>query len=486
MLTRLRVSGFKNLVDVDVRFGPFTCVAGANGIGKSNLFDAIHFLSLSVDRPLIEAAREVRGGRTAGALSLFQRVGTASRDVVSFEVEMIVPPRGRDEFGYEAEATITFLCYRLTLGRRDTAEQPLEILEEELRHIPRFEAHKHLAFKHSASKWRDSVITGERRAPYFLSTTHDGGERFIQVHQDGSHGRPVRYRASQLPRTVLSRAGAAESPTALLVRREMRSWRLLQLEPSALRRPDELTSPDRLGSDGSHLAAALYRLVRSAGSEKTYDAIASRLAHLVDDVRSVHVDRDDQRGLLTLRVIDREGTEHPAPSMSDGSLRFLALAVLELDRESQGLICLEEPENGVHPERIPAMLELLHGVAADVHQPAGDDNPLRQVIVNTHSPAVVAQVPEDSLLVALHRKDEDERLGTFRKVELHPLPDTWRAKIPGCPEPVPFDRLLAYLNPTVPAAARGVSDRDPRRRVMDREDVRQMLIPFGEAASDED
>jgi AAA15 family ATPase/GTPase len=45
MLTRLRVTGFKNLVDVDVRFGPFTCIAGANGVGKSNLFDAIGFLS---------------------------------------------------------------------------------------------------------------------------------------------------------------------------------------------------------------------------------------------------------------------------------------------------------------------------------------------------------------------------------------------------------------------------------------------------------
>jgi AAA15 family ATPase/GTPase len=37
VLTRLRVSGFKNLVGVDVRFGPFTCIVGANGVGKSNL-----------------------------------------------------------------------------------------------------------------------------------------------------------------------------------------------------------------------------------------------------------------------------------------------------------------------------------------------------------------------------------------------------------------------------------------------------------------
>lgn len=46
MLTRLKVSGFKNLVEVDVRMGPFTCIAGVNGVGKSNIFDAIQFLSL--------------------------------------------------------------------------------------------------------------------------------------------------------------------------------------------------------------------------------------------------------------------------------------------------------------------------------------------------------------------------------------------------------------------------------------------------------
>ena len=45
MLTRLQVDGFKNLAAVDVRFGPFTCVAGPNGVGKSELFDAITFLT---------------------------------------------------------------------------------------------------------------------------------------------------------------------------------------------------------------------------------------------------------------------------------------------------------------------------------------------------------------------------------------------------------------------------------------------------------
>lgn len=45
MLTRPKVTGLKNLVGVAVRFGSFTSSAGANGVGKSNLFDAIKFLN---------------------------------------------------------------------------------------------------------------------------------------------------------------------------------------------------------------------------------------------------------------------------------------------------------------------------------------------------------------------------------------------------------------------------------------------------------
>lgn len=121
MLTRLRISGFKNLVDVDVYFGPFTCVAGANAVGKSNLFDAIHFLSALADHPLIDAALSVRdeGGRTTDVKSLFHRVGDTFDKEMSFEAEMIVPHEGWDDLGQRAKATITFLRYSVTIAYRE-------------------------------------------------------------------------------------------------------------------------------------------------------------------------------------------------------------------------------------------------------------------------------------------------------------------------------------------------------------------------------
>ena len=76
-------------------------------------------------------------------------------------------------------------------------------------------------------------------------------------------------------------------------------------------------------------------------------------------------------GLLTLVVTDRDRTAHPARALSDGTLRFLALAVIDLDPEGERLLCLEEkPENGIHPERIPAMLELLQDISVDADEPS--------------------------------------------------------------------------------------------------------------------
>ncbi len=506
MLTRLKVSGFKNLVDVDVRFGAFTCIAGANGVGKSNLFDAIRFLSALADLPLIEAALSVRDeeGRTGDVRSLFHRVGENYNNEMSFEAEMIVPLEGVDDLGQKAKASITFLRYSVQLAYRadDSLRSlgALEILKEELVHINLGDAAKHIFFPHTAKTWRKTAVQGERRVPYFISTEGEGTSRVIKLHQDGgSSGRPLTRSAANLPRTVLSVTNAAESPTALMARREMQSWQLLQLEPSSLRQPDEFTASTKLETDGSHLAATLYHLARLSRQkngqlddeldDQIYYEIANRLANLIDDVDKVWVDRDNRRELLTLMVTSRDGTSHPAKALSDGTMRFLALAVLELDPESQGLLCLEEPENGIHPERIPKILQLLQDIATDTDEAIGLDNPLRQVIINTHSPAVVMQVPEDSLLVAELR--ETIRSGQrFKRVCFGYLPGTWRQlKDPETDSVnvISKGKLLAYLNPVPNQDLESDGDeydnyqkskpaKSRKRRVVDRKDL-QLLLP---------
>ncbi len=402
MITRMKITGFKNIVDLDVRFGPFTCVAGANGVGKSNLFDVIMFLSALADKTLIEAAMSVRGegGRVADVRHLFHRSGPKYVDKMTFEVEIFIPHQGVDDYGQMAQASITSLRYALCLAYRpdqgNSSTGKLKLIYEELQRIKLGDANKHFLFPLKVATWRKSAVQGRNRRAPFISTDGNGSDRVIKMHQDSGESKSKQRRAgagrsfpaATLPRTVLSSAtNAAESPTALLARREMQSWRFLQLEPSALRRPDEFTAPKKMSSDGLHLPATLYRLAehdRDSGSNKVSDDSANRiyaelsahLSELINDVRDIRVDRDEKRELLTLELVDSGGAAHPARSLSDGTLRFLALAVLAMDTQEQGVLCLEEPENGIHPKRIAAMIQLLRDITTDTDEPVGPGNPL--------------------------------------------------------------------------------------------------------------
>ncbi len=493
MLTRLRVNGFKNLVDVDIHFGPFTCIAGANGSGKSNLFDALHFLGALADGTLMDAALSVREGsvRAQDIQNLFLHVADWYAPRMSFEAEMIVPREVTDDLGQNARAEFTFLRYELVLTLSHDAGVPgLRIEREELSSMTMAEASGFVYFPHS-SQWRDSVLHGRRAWPLISTESGENGN-LIRVHQDGRQGRIPKWLASTLPRTVISVSSTTENPSILAARREMQSWRLLQLEASALRRPDEFTAPARMASNGLHVPAVLYRLIHQQPataetgkdanganiihSGQVYARIANRLNELVEDIRGVYIERDIQRELLTLYATTKEGTAYAAKSLSDGALRFLALTVMELDSEAQGVLCLEEPENGIHPNHIPAMIRLLKDIACDTQEPVDPYNPLRQVIINTHSPAVVAEVPEGSLLLArlIEHVDEGRR---YRGPQFCCLSETWRANAGQSPI-ITKGEMLAYLQRMQPYDERD-DDSVPAiedKRVADRQDL--LPLPF--------
>src|SRR5262249_51806595 len=125
------------------------------------------------------------------------------------------------------------------------------------------------------------------------------------------------------------------------------------------------------------------------------------------------------------------------------------------------LLCLEEPENGMHPERVPAVIELLGDIAVEPSLPIDAQNPLRQVIINTHSPSVVACIDEGALLAAHEvRVRNDSGVDTY--VTLRHLSKTWRAKVDSNAPQIPLGELVAYLNPL----AVGAHSKDvPRGRV---------------------
>ncbi|MEV7087390.1 AAA family ATPase [Streptomyces sp. NPDC093085] len=438
MLTRLEVDGFKNLLDLRVEFGPFTCIAGENGTGKSNVFDAIQFLSLLADRSMIEAAQAVRG--THGSLhgdarDLFWNGYAEGEHLMTFAAEMIIPGEVEDDFGRLAEPTSTFLRYELRLGyqppRGGERGGRLTLLYEDLSKIRPRDAASQLRFPHSAKGFRNTVVRGRPSTAPYISTSLDTGDAVVQIHADGRRGQPRPAPASRAPGTMLSTINRNDDPTILAARREMQSWRRLALEPSALRTSDRYQDPSTMQPDGLHLPRSLDRIAREKSPDdpaRVYSRVAGRLSDLSGlHVRTLHVEADDTRELLTIKLHEINGMELPARSLSEGTLRFLALCVLLEDPSAQGLLCMEEPENGIHPANLLAMVNLVRDLAVDPSEPVDEDNPFRQVLINTHSPGVVQLVDPADLLIADTATVPREVSKTARALRLRPLAGTWRA-----------------------------------------------------------
>lgn len=432
MITRLRIKGFKNIVDSEFHFGPFNCIAGLNGVGKSNLFDAIMFLSALADKPFVEAAKGVRGGENALGLRCVGAPG-----FIEFDADIIIPESGVDDFNQKAIAGFTYLNYQLRLEVKAVVEDGysvtrIQLVSENLKGYPQSHAVRNLKFKYSRD-WLRSVVKSAKTSDTFIYT-EDGrvflpSDRMLKDNKKvRGGGKAMPFSIETLPRTVLSSAqNADENRTAVLVRREMRSWRQLQLEPSALRGTDDFDSPRNVDRWGAHIPGTLYKLATQNDADRVYFTLANRLAQLVEGVKGVSVDRDDSRNVFRFMLEDEEGLILPAGALSDGTLRFVALSIIEQDSSESGLICFEEPENGIHPQRVDAMLQLLYDIASDCNFAVDERNPLRQMIITTHSPLVAYKVARDDLFFVESRfvREGQKRVAS---VSLLAVAGSWRCE----------------------------------------------------------
>ncbi len=449
MITRIKIDGFKSLRQTEMYLGPFTCIAGANAIGKSNFFDAILFLSRLADFTVFEAIKSIRSEniKHSNLTDIFYKSGDNRMQTMRFEVDMLIPSVAIDDMGQNAEATITSLRYiiELKLNEQSSEKELVEIVKEELLPMTQTDTKNSLFFKYK-QEWLKSVLNKRRNSKSpFISTKTDK----IKLHQDGNKGRTSEFIAEKMPRTLLSTV-TAESPTAFLARQEMRNWKMLQFEPSAMRQPNSTYEAKNaeITSNGSNLPATLYRLHNEKKDSDIYQTLTNKLKELVNEVADINVDKDDKRDLLTLQVRFKDGLILPAQSLSDGTLRFLALAILNQDSRSSGLICLEEPENGINPTKITEMVKLLEEMATDTDSAVDEDNPLRQVIINSHSPLVVSSVADESLYLATAKEKYSEEFGKkIKYTGFSALQNTWKT-LNKLSESTTLSQIISYLETT--------------------------------------
>jgi len=220
-------------------------------------------------------------------------------------------------------------------------------------------------------------------------------EEAVTWHEDG-HPRPDRtVLGFGVEKTLLNDPDRRADPKVRVVRALLSGARVYQFHDtsatSPLRNKSEIDQNRYLLDHGGNLPALLYyiRLWR----RDTYDLIVDTVRQVAPFFEEFVLEPDKLNPrFISLRWREK-GTPHElgVHQLSDGSLRFMALATLLClpAGDLPGIVIIDEPELGLHPAAIQVLVGLLQGASARA-----------QVIVSTQSVTLINQMdPEDVIVV---------------------------------------------------------------------------------------
>ena len=316
----------------------------------------------------------------------------------------------KDPYGQEKKLANTRIRYEVTIERRTVGETGLEklyvshehaspILKKDDRLLRIYSKKDHEALTKYAF-----VQRGKKND--FLAVEKDGATQEIKIHQDGTAGRRRSLPLGEAEATALSTIRTAEEfPHLFALREELASLLYLQLDPAAERLPSDLLAPDRLEPNGSNLAKVLARIRAETRTDDrpngVLDDIRAELANLVPGVLDLEVERNEAAREYQLFLKMRDDARFSSRVISDGTLRIVALLTMLYDPRHRGVICFEEPENGVHEARVQGVIELLRASCTDLRvAPESETTKLTQIIVNTHSSAVLSCLNPHEIILA--------------------------------------------------------------------------------------
>jgi predicted ATPase len=150
-------------------------------------------------------------------------------------------------------------------------------------------------------------------------------------------------------------------------------------------------SGDHLSEAGDNLATVLQELDFRNLRERIAGYL-NRLSNRIGDVR-VRLD-----GAIAKAYVREKGLLEMLPSsrMSDGTLKFLCLVAVLLHPDPPPMICIDEPEQGLHPDAVQIVAELLR-----------DASERTQIVVTTHSEALIDEFSDMPEAVLVCERDEE-------------------------------------------------------------------------------
>ncbi len=320
---------------------------------------------------------------------------------MKFAIEVLLEKTGVDDFGERFNIGAPRLRYQIIISKRTGSEAGTEGLFVDFEEcIPIKRADEKSGF----IKGTKGIPYGGNRQPFIKMRRKETDYDAIEIRQDGpsKHGRPITLPIINATRTALSTITTSEFPHLYALKKFLASIRFLQIDPQAARRPSDRLASRDLAPDASNLATVLARIQsETATTDQAQGAlseIAGDLTSLIPSVRSIEVQDEERTREYAFDIVLDDNLTFSSRVVSDGTLKLLALLTVLNDPKRAGLLCFEEPENGVHEGRIPQLVRLLRNSCS--MSVDGSNEPYFQILTNTHSPAVMKALEETEIIAA--------------------------------------------------------------------------------------
>jgi predicted ATPase len=227
----------------------------------------------------------------------------------------------------------------------------------------------------------------------FLNFTHGCGE-VISGEAPQETDQPTHYQLDDPSSLALKTIGQlSDNPRVASLRRFIESWFLSYFTPDQARQLTVAGTMKHLSREGDNIANVLQYLVNE--HPDTVQSILLALSERVPQLERVN-SQPMIDGRLALLFKDKPFTQpFLARFASDGTLKLLAYLILLNDPKPPQLLCIEEPENGLHHKLLEPLSEELRLYSQT-----------SQVFVSTHSPFFVNTIKDAKSLWICQRQDD--------------------------------------------------------------------------------
>lgn len=379
MITLLKVSGFKTLVDFKLHFTKgVNVLIGPNGVGKTNICSALSVLASMPNGELNDVLNQM-----GGVNSVFHKTNGKRGREFSISAEGVCEGVLNNIKSKEEYSVKYFYDFIVTLKRGGKIAIKEQLYIERKNHVDDYIGVIRVSKDEKKIKYTilNSELIGDHKLPP-VKLSFDAG--------------PSECLWAIMPRIFY---------VCHLVGRDLHRISAINIDPYIARQACDIIDPMWMSSNGKFLSNALYRLSKQ---EDRILEINSLLEQSIPCCSTIKPEVSQASLKRSFSLIDKNKNLFSANSISDGTIKLLGLLVGIIDQQEFTMI-IEEPENYLHPNVLRLITEYLRETFND-----------GACIITTHSETILNLMAPNELIVCSYAENgttQCKRIGEIKEVE---------------------------------------------------------------------